>query len=204
MLTLRHGSLHDLAKIGQGEPGLQPPGSRDAYANNQVYPVWTTVLLVVGGLIMTASVVGAAFVVVAGIGPTGIFSLEQKISAIAIGLAPASAAMGLGLALVVAARSGRPRPQVSRLKLWAKLTVLFGLTLCISATALIYGVTLSVFTYYRILGTSEGAVFLHPSVLGATGSGSAIPVLIGLAMVIAGWFLGRRPRGSKGVPDVFN
>ncbi len=101
----------------------------------RAYPIWALIFLVLGWAVIAATVVYAVdlllpilasdvygrWVMLAATGPVAIFGLA------------------IGLALIAIAGAGRRDGKVGRWKLWAKLLLLLGGTLCITIPWIMVG-----------------------------------------------------------------
>ena len=126
-------------------------------------------------------------------------TLMGEVGTIAAGIALGSIGFTAGCALVIVGRRHRPG---GSLVLWAKLCIVFGLELCLGVPLLVYGQVLfwSEFTHDPT-GDMPGP--LDGALLEMVGAASAVPVTIGVCILIAALVWGRR-KPSPDVLGVFN
>jgi hypothetical protein len=137
----------------------------------RAYPLWAIILLALGWAIIAATLIGAADLLLPAL--TG--EVYGRWIMLATTGAVATVGIAVGLALLAIAAAGRRDGTVGRWKLWAKLQLLLGGTLCISIPLLIVaaGQFNSVF--------AEILLFF-----------GWIPILLGALLILAALVWGRR------------
>ena len=146
----------------------QPRGLR-------VYPIWAIILLVLGWIIVAATLLYAADLL--RVAFTG--EIYGRGLLLAITGAIAAPGLAIGLALVAIAGAGRREGKTGRWNLWAKLLLLLGGVLCVSTTLLI------------VAAGRFGDVFA-----GILLFFGWIPILLGAALILAALVWGRNARGN--------
>jgi hypothetical protein len=110
---------------------------------------------------------------------------------------------GIGLAMIIVGRRRSPKAQRSRFVLWARLSMLFGATLCIGWPTMAYGLLMFIAS-----NDGSGQVFETDSLINfplfyRAILMSALPLLIGIAAILIPLVWGRRkPRPD--IPAIFN
>jgi len=135
------------------------------------YAIWAIILLVLGWAIIAATLVGAVDLLLPAL--TG--DVYGRWVMLAATGAVATVGLAFGLALIAIAASGRRGGKTGRWKLWAKLLLLLGGTLCITIPLLM------------VAAGQFGAVFA-----GIVLFFGWIPILIGALLIAAALIWGRR------------
>jgi hypothetical protein len=104
----------------------------------------------------------------------------------------------IGFAMIVVGRHRSPRAQRSRLVLWARLSVLFGVTLCLGWPTMAYGLLMFIGSndgsgqVFDVEGPVVWPLFYRALLM------SALPLAIGIVTILIPLISGRR----KPLPDI--
>jgi hypothetical protein len=147
------------------------PQSSSPQRGLRAYPIWAIILLALGGAIIAVTLAAAVDLMRAAL--TG--DIYGRWVMLATTGALATIGIAFGLALIVIAGSGRRDGKVGRWKLWAKLLLLLGGTLCIVMTLLI-------FTAGQFGSVFAGILLFF----------GWIPMLLGALLILAALGWGRR------------
>jgi hypothetical protein len=139
------------------------------------YPIWAIILLVLGWVIIAATLVHAADLLL----PVLTGDVYGRWLMLAATGAVATIGIALGLALIAIAGAGRRDGKTGRWKLWAKLVLVLGGALCICIPLLM------------VAAGQFGSVFA-----GIVLFFGWIPLVIGALLILAGLIWGRRARAG--------
>jgi hypothetical protein len=126
---------------------------------------------------------------------------------IAFGIGIGSAGISLGLFPISVAQSIRPSLNQGRWKLWAKLALIFGATLCISVPATIYAFLPFelglVKTGHRIKRSDPSFDALNAELWSDLALDAGLPFTLGAGLIAFAVIRGRR-EPAPGVPAIFS
>lgn len=165
--------------------------------NSSVDPGWAKPLMLLGWAIIGVTPIGFVLLL-----RRFYFGPEDLTTVLPVGGGPSVVGILAGIALITVSRAHRPGAQQSRLKLWAKLSILFGSALCIGAPMFLYGLC-TLYDYFTHDPTEPPISPLDPSLIYPALSLSAVPFAVGFAAIIAASIWGRR-KPPPDIPAVFS
>jgi hypothetical protein len=165
--------------------------------NPSVHPGRAKSLMMLGWVIIGATPIGFVLLL-----KRFYFATEDLTTVLPVGGGTSVLGILAGLALITLSRAHLPSAQQSRLKLWAKLCILFGGALCIGAPMFLYGLC-ALYDYFTHDPSEPPISPLDPSLIYRAIGLSAVPFAIGFAAIIAATIWGRR-KPPPDIPAVFS
>lgn len=160
-------------------------------------PGWAIALEILGWLVIVLSAVGAFQYV------QPLYIALTLATVLAMAGAPFIFGSAIGLAMIIVGRNRRPRARRSRFALWAKLIMLFGVTLCIGWPTMTYGLLMFIAsndgsgTVFEAEGLIVFPLFYRALLM------SALPLAIGIVAILIALIWGRR-KPEPNIPAVFS